>query len=134
MRFMVFVKASDASEAGQMPDAKLLKAMGAYNEELKKAGVLVDGNGLHPSAKGARVVFQGAKRSVVDGPFAESKELVGGYWIWSCKSLDEAIAWAKRCPNPHPGAPESEIEIRQLFELEEFAQMPAEVKARYQKK
>jgi hypothetical protein len=134
MRFMVFVKSSDGHERGEMPDAKLLKAMGAFNEELKQAGVLVDGNGLHPSAKGARVMFQGPKRSVVDGPFAEAKELVGGYWIWKCESLGEAIGWAKKCPNPHPMAPESVIEIRQLFELEDYSELPADLKARYEKK
>ena len=118
MRFLVIVKASPESEAGQMPDEKLLTAMGKFNEELANAGVMKAGEGLHPSAKGARVKFSGSKRTVVDGPFAETKELVAGFWIWELASLDEAIAWVKRCPNPHPG--ESEIEIRQIFDMEDF--------------
>jgi len=118
MRFMVMVKATKDSEAGAPPTAELLDAMMAYNEELVKAGIMKDGSGLQPSSKGARVQFDGTKRSVVDGPFAETKELVAGYWFWECASLEEAIAWVKRCPNPMPGP--SEIEIRPLFELADF--------------
>ena len=118
MRFMIIVKASKDSEAGVMPDEKLLAAMGKFNEELVKAGVMLAGEGLHPSSKGARVRFSGAKRTVVDGPFAETKELVAGFWIWQVKSKEEAIEWVKRCPNPTGG--ESEIEIRQVFEAEDF--------------
>lgn len=118
MRFMVIVKATPESEAGQMPDEKLLAAMGQYNEELVKAGVMKAGEGLHPSSKGARVKFSGASRTVVDGPFAESKELIAGFWLWEVNSLDEAIEWVKRCPNPHAGP--SEIEIRPVFEEEDF--------------
>src|SRR5437667_10324432 len=114
MRFMVLVKASQESEAGAMPSQEILAAMGNYNEELVKAGVMLAGDGLHPSSKGARVQFSGAKRTVIDGPFTETKELIAGYWIWQVRSLDEAIEWVKRCPNPHEG--ESEIEIRPLFE------------------
>lgn len=120
MRFMVMVKATQDSENGVMPSEELLSAMGRYNEELAKAGVMLAGEGLQPSSKGARVRFSGASRSVVDGPFAETKELVAGYWIWQCKSLDEAIEWVKRCPNPMPG--DSEIEIRQVFEAEDFGE------------
>ena len=120
MRFLVMVKATKDSEAGKMPDQKLLKDMGDFNEELQKAGVLLAGEGLHPSKKGARVKFsKDDKRTVVDGPFAETKELVAGFWIWKVKSRDEAIAWAKRCPSPHPGQ-DCEIEIRQIFEMEDF--------------
>ena len=118
MRFMVMVKATDASEAGAMPDEKMLAAMGKYNEELAKAGVMMAGEGLHPSSKGARIRFSGDKRTVIDGPFAETKELVAGFWIFNVKSKEEAIAWVKRCPNPMPG--ESEIEIRQIFEADDF--------------
>ncbi|QEL25688.1 YciI family protein [Bosea sp. F3-2] len=118
MRFMVMVKATKDSEAGAPPTRELLDAMMAYNEELVKAGIMKGGDGLQPSAKGVRVQFDGTKRSVVDGPFAETKELVAGYWLWECQSLDEAIAWVKRCPNPMPGP--SEIEIRPLFELADF--------------
>ncbi len=118
MRFMVMVKATQDSEQGAMPSEELLAAMGRFNEELAQAGVMLAGEGLQPSSKGARVRFDGASRSVVDGPFAETKELVAGYWIWQCKSLDEAIEWVKRCPNPMPGP--SEIEIRQIFEAEDF--------------
>jgi len=117
-RFMVMVKATKESEAGEMPSEELLSAMGRYNEELVKAGVMLEGEGLHPSSKGARVRFSGTERSVIDGPFAEAKELVAGYWLWQCKSLDEAIEWAKRCPNPMEG--ESDIEIRQVFEADDF--------------
>jgi hypothetical protein len=115
---MVIVKASKDSEAGVMPSEKLLAEMGKFNEELAEAGVLLAGEGLHPSSKGARVKFSGKKRTVVDGPFAETKELIAGYWVWQVKSMDEAIEWVKRCPNPHEE--EGEIEIRQLFEADDF--------------
>ena len=118
MRFMVLVKADKNTEAGALPDEKLLTEMGKFNEELAKAGVLLAGEGLHPSSKGARVHFSGARRTVIDGPFAETKELVAGYWLWKVKSKEEAIEWVKRCPNP-TGA-EAEIEIRQVFEAEDF--------------
>jgi hypothetical protein len=118
MRFMVIVKADKNTEAGVMPSQELLAAMGKYNEELVNAGVLLAGEGLHPSSKGARVRFSGSNRTVVDGPFAESKELVAGFWIFQVKSLEEAIEWVKRSPNPLEG--ESEIEIRQIFEAEDF--------------
>jgi hypothetical protein len=118
MRFMVIVKADKNTEAGMLPDEKLLAEMGKYNEALAKAGILLAGDGLHPSSKGARVRFSGAKRTVIDGPFAETKELIAGFWLWQVKSKEEAIEWVKRCPNP-TGA-ESEIEIRQLFEAEDF--------------
>ena len=119
MRFMVMVKASPESEAGVMPSQEMLAAMGQYNEELVKAGVMLAGEGLHPSSKGARVRFSGDKRTVIDGPFTETKELVAGFWIWKVKSKEEAIEWVKRCPNPMPGT-EAEIEIRQVFEAEDF--------------
>jgi len=119
MRFMVMVKATKDSEAGKMPDERLLAAMGKYNEELAKAGVMLAGEGLHPSSRGARVRFSGSKRTVVDGPFSETKELVAGFWILQCKSKEECIEWVKRCPNPMPGQ-DSEIEIRQVFEAEDF--------------
>ncbi|MGQ0810690.1 MAG: YciI family protein [Nitrospiraceae bacterium] len=119
MRFMILVKADKNSEAGALPDEKLLTEMGKYNEELAKAGVLLAGEGLQPSSKGARVKFSGSKRSVIDGPFAETKELIAGYWLWQVKSKEEAIEWVKRCPNPMPGE-ESEIEIRQVFEADDF--------------
>jgi hypothetical protein len=129
MRFMVMVKANKDSEAGVLPDAKLLADMGKFNEELMKAGVMLAGEGLQPSSKGARVRFSGAKRTVIDGPFAETKELVAGFWLWQVKSKDEAIEWVKRCPNPFPGA-ESEIEIRQVFEAEDFgAEFTPELRA-----
>ena len=118
MRFMVIVKATKDSEAGVMPSEKLLAEMGNYNEELVKAGVLLAGEGLQPSSKGARVRFSGKKRTVVDGPFAETKELIAGFWLWRVKSLEEAIEWVKRCPNPFEG--DSEIEIRQVFEADDF--------------
>jgi len=118
MRFMVIVKATPESEAGQMPDEQLLAAMGKYNEELVNAGVMKAGEGLHPSSKGARVRFSGTRRTVVDGPFTEAKELIAGFWLWEVASLDEAIEWVKRCPNPDAG--ESEIEIRQIFSAEDF--------------
>jgi hypothetical protein len=118
MRFMVIVKATKDSEAGVLPDEKILAEMGNYNEELVKAGVMIAGEGLQPSSKGARIRFSGAKRTVIDGPFAETKELIAGYWMWRAKSKEEAIEWAKRCPNPFPG--DSELEIRQVFEAEDF--------------
>ena len=120
MRFMVMVKATQDSEAGVMPSEELLSAMGRFNEELVKAGVMLAGEGLHPSSKGVRVRFSGDKRTVIDGPFSETKELVAGFWFWQLRSLDEAIEWVKRCPNPMPG--DSEIEIRQLFEAEDFGE------------
>jgi len=115
---MVLVKATKDSEQGVMPTEQLFTAMGKYNEELAKAGIMLAGEGLQPSSKGARVRFSGKNRTVIDGPFAETKELVAGFWLWQCKSMDEAIEWVKRCPNPMPG--ESEIEIRQVFENEDF--------------
>ena len=118
MRFMVMVKASKDSEAGKMPSEQLLAEMGKFNEELVKAGVMLAGEGLAASSKGARVKFSGTKRTVVDGPFTETKELVAGFWIWKCKDRAEAIAWAKRCPNPT--GEEGELEIRQIFEAEDF--------------
>jgi hypothetical protein len=118
MRFMVMVKATKDSEAGVLPDQKLLADMGKFNEELVKAGVMLAGEGLQPSSKGARVRFSGSKRTVIDGPFTETKELVAGFWLWQVKSKEEAIEWVKRCPNPMPG--DSEIEIRQVFEAEDF--------------
>ena len=121
MRFMMIVKANKDSEAGVMPDEKLLAAMGQYNEELMKAGVLLDLSGLQPSSKGARVKFSGGKRTVIHGPFPETKDLIAGYWLIRVKSRDEAIEWAKRVPAPHGEGAEGEIEIRQLFELEDFA-------------
>ena len=122
MRFMVIVKATKDSEAGVKPDEQLLKDMMKFNEELVKAGVMQAGEGLHPSSKGARVKFSGKNRTVIDGPFAETKELVAGFWMWEVKSLAEAIDWVKRCPNPMPG--ESEIEIRQVFESPELTDNP----------
>ncbi len=128
MRFMVMVKANKDSEAGALPDEKLLAEMGNFNEQLVKAGVLLAAEGLHPSSKGARVRFSGAKRTVIDGPFAETKELVAGFWLWQVKSRQEAIEWVKRCPNPFPG--ESEIEIRQVYEAEDFgAEFTPELRA-----
>ncbi|MEX2315853.1 MAG: YciI family protein [Pirellulales bacterium] len=118
MRFMVIVKATKDSEAGVMPSTELLSAMGQYNEALAKAGVLEAGEGLHPSSKGVRIRFSGDKRAVINGPFAETKELAAGFWIWKCKSLQDAIDWLKKCPNPHPG--ECEVEIRQIFAPEDF--------------
>jgi hypothetical protein len=118
MRFMVMVKATKDSEAGALPDHKILAEMGKFNEELVKAGIMLAAEGLQPTLKGARVRFSGSKRTVIDGPFTESKELIAGFWLWEVKSLDEAIEWVKRCPNPHPG--ESEIEIRQVFEAADF--------------
>ncbi|AVK04603.1 MULTISPECIES: YciI family protein [Pseudomonas aeruginosa group] len=120
MRFMVIVKATQASEAGEMPSEELLAAMGRYNEELVKAGVMLAGEGLQPSAKGARVRFSGSTRTVIDGPFAETRELIAGFWMFQVASLEETIEWVKRCPNPFDG--ESEIEIRQVFEAEDFGE------------
>jgi hypothetical protein len=115
---MIIVKATKDSEAGVMPSEQLLTEMGKFNEELVKAGVMLAGEGLQPSSKGARVRFSGSRRTVIDGPFAETKELIAGYWLWQVKSKEEAIEWVKRCPNPMPG--ESEIEIRRVFEAEDF--------------
>ena len=120
MKVMVIVKATDESEAGVMPSEQLLTEMGAYNEELVKAGVMLAGDGLHPSSKGKRVRFSGANRTVIDGPFAETKELIAGYWIWQVRSMEEAVEWVRRCPNPMPG--DSEIEIRKCFEAEDFGE------------
>ncbi len=121
MRFLVMVKATPNSEAGVMPEPEMFEAMGKYNEELVKAGIMKAGEGLHPSSKGARVHFSGAKRTVIDGPFAETKELVAGFWLWECKSLQEAIEWVKKCPNPMPGE-DSDIEIRRIYEAEDFGE------------
>jgi hypothetical protein len=120
MRVMVFVKATDQSEAGEMPSEELIAAMMNYNEELVKAGIMVGGDGLHPSSKGVRIHFSGSDRTVIDGPFAETKELVAGYWIWEVASMDEAIEWAKRCPDPMPG--DSDLEIRPIFAAEDFGE------------
>jgi len=119
MRVMVIVKASKSSEAGMMPSEKLLADMGKFNEELVKAGIMLAADGLHPSSKGKRVRFAGGKKTIIDGPFAETKELIAGYWIWQVKSIEEAIEWVRRCPDPMPGE-ESEIEIRPVFEVEDF--------------
>ncbi len=128
MRVMVMVKATHESEAGKMPGTELLAAMGQYNEELAKAGVMLAGEGLHPSVKGKRVRFSGAKRMVIDGPFAETKELVAGFWLWNVKSMEDAVAWVKRCPNPMES--DSDIEIRQIFEAEDFgAEFTPELRA-----
>jgi hypothetical protein len=118
MRVMVLVKANEESESGALPSTELLAAMGKYNEELVQAGIMLDGEGLHPSSKGARIQFSGDQRSVIDGPFTETKELIAGYWIWQVRDMDEAIEWAKRCPNP-TGA-ESVLELRPVFEAEDF--------------
>jgi hypothetical protein len=120
MRVMVMVKATPESEAGQMPKTEMLEAMGKFNEELVKAGIMLAGEGLHPSAKGARVRFSGKDRSVVDGPFTETKELIAGFWLWEVRSMEEALEWVKRCPNPMEG--ESEIEIRPVFEPDDFGE------------
>lgn len=128
MRFMIIIKATKESEAGVMPSQQLLSEMGRFNEELVNAGVMLAGDGLHPSVKGARVRFSGTRRTVIDGPFAETKELIAGFWLWQCRSKEEAIEWVKRCPNPMPG--ESEIEIRQVFEAEDFgAEFTPELRA-----
>ncbi len=129
MKFMVLVKATKDSEAGVMPDTKLLAAMGKYNEELVKAGIMLAGEGLHPSSKGVRVHFSGDKHTVINGPFSATNELVAGFWLWQVKSKEEAVEWLKRCPNPMPG--ESEIELRQVFEAEDFgAALTPELRAR----
>ena len=127
MRFMMILKATAGSESGALPDADLLTEMGKYNEELIRSGVLLDGAGLQPSSKGARVHFSGARRSVTDGPFAETKELIAGFWMIQVKSKEEAIEWAKRCPPPHGSGAEAQIEIRQVFETADFPDAPAEV-------
>jgi hypothetical protein len=128
MRVMVMVKATQDSEAGAMPNEELLAAMGSFNEELVKAGVMLAGEGLHPSVRGKRVRFAGRQRTVIDGPFAETKELVAGFWLWQVKSMEEAIEWVKRCPNPMPT--ESEIEIRPVFEADDFgAEFTPELRA-----
>jgi len=129
MRVMVMVKANKDSEAGIMPKQKLLAEMGKFNEELVKAGVLLAGDGLQPSSKGKRVRFSGEKRTVIDGPFSETKELIAGFWLWQVRSMEEAVEWVKRCPNPHEG--EAEIEIRQVFEAEDFGpELTPELKKR----
>jgi hypothetical protein len=128
MKVMVIVKASKASEAGEMPSQQLLTEMGNYNEELVKAGILLAGDGLHPTVKGKRVRFSGTDRVVIDGPFAETKELIAGYWVWKVKDMDEAVAWVKRCPTPH--AEDCEVEIRPVFEADDFgAAMTPEMRA-----
>jgi hypothetical protein len=130
MRFMVIVKATaDSEKEGALPDPQLMAEMGKFNEELIHAGIVLAMDGLHPSSKGARVHFSGKDRTVVDGPFVETKELIAGFWIWQLKSLEEAIEWVKRCPNPHGG--ESEIEIRQVFEMEELAPILSEEEIKY---
>jgi hypothetical protein len=130
MRVMVIVKATKNSEAGVLPDAKLLTDMGAYNEQLVKAGIMLAGDGLHPSSKGKRVHFSNGKKTTIDGPFAETKELIAGFWIWQVKSMDEAVEWARRCPDPMPGE-ESELELRPVFEAEDFgAEYTPELRAR----
>jgi len=132
MRVMVLVKASKDSEAGKMPDEKLLSAMTAYNEELVKSGVMKAGEGLHPSSKGVRVKFSGATRSVRSGPFTDSNDLVAGFWLWEVDSMDDAVAWLKRCPNPHPE--DTEVEIRPLFETEDFGEeLTPELRAQEEK-
>jgi hypothetical protein len=126
MRVMVLVKASPDSEAGVMPSEQLLTEMGRFNEALVKAGVMLAGEGLHPSAKGKRIRFSGTARTVIDGPFTESKELIAGFWLWQVKSMEEAVEWTKRCPNPMNG--ESEIEIRPVFELDDFGELTPELR------
>ena len=129
MRFLIIIKATKDSEAGVMPSEQLLSEMGKFNEELVQAGVMLAGEGLHPSSRGARVKFSGNQRTVMDGPFAETKELIAGYWLWQCRSKEDAINWVKRCPNPMPGE-DSEIEIRQVFEAEDFgAEFTPELRA-----
>ncbi len=128
MRFMIIVKASKESEAGVMPSTELLESMGKYNEELVKAGVMQAGEGLHPSSKGKRVRFSGASRTVIDGPFAETKKLAAGFWLWKCASMDEAVEWLKKCPNPHDD--DCEVEIRPVFDAEDFGEaLTPELKA-----
>jgi hypothetical protein len=129
MRVMVIIKATKSSEAGVMPSEKLLAAMGQYNEELVKAGIMLAGEGVHPSSKGKRVRFAGGNKTVIDGPFAETKELIAGFWIWQVKSMEEAVEWARRCPDPMPGE-EAEIELRRVFEAEDFgAELTPELRA-----
>jgi hypothetical protein len=120
MRVMVIVKATNSSESGVMPSEKLLAEMGNYNEELVRAGIMLAGEGLHPSSKGKRIRFSGNKRTVVDGPFSETKELVAGYWVWQVRSMEEALEWARRCPDPMPGEEGAELEIRPIFEADDF--------------
>jgi hypothetical protein len=128
MRVMVIIKANQESEAGEMPSTEMLAAMGKFNEELVNAGVMLAGEGLHPSSKGKRVLFSGTKRTVVDGPFAETKELIAGFWLWQVKSMEEAVEWARRCPNPMDG--ESQIELRPVFDSEDFGEaMTPELRA-----
>ena len=130
MRVMVMVKATPGSETGQLPSEQLLREMTEYNEQLAKAGILLAGEGLHPSSKGKRVRFSGRERTVVDGPFAETRELVAGFWLWQVRSMEEAVEWAKRCPNPMPGE-DSDLEIRPVFEMEDFGDaMPQELRDR----
>src|SRR6266513_2470372 len=132
MRFMVIVKANAETEAGKLPSTELLTAMGKYNEDLVKAGVMLAGEGIQPSSKGARIKFSGNKRTVVDGPFAETKELIAGFWLWQCRSKDEAIEWVKRCPNPHEE--DCEIEIRKIFSPEDFGEaLTPELRAKEEK-
>jgi hypothetical protein len=132
MRVMVIVKASKASEAGEMPDQRMLAEMGKYNEELVKAGIMLAGEGLHPSSKGKRVRFAGAERTVIDGPFAESKELIAGFWLWQVKSMDEAVEWLRRCPNPHHET--TDVEIRPIFEADDFgAELTPELREQEQR-
>ena len=132
MRVIVMVKATKESEAGVLPDERLLTEMGKYNEELVKAGIMLAGEGLHPSSRGKRVRFSGTNRTVVDGPFAETKELMAGYWLWQVKSMDEAVEWLKKCPNPHNGV--SEVELRPVFEAEDFgAEFTPELRERDQR-
>ena len=127
MRVIVFVKATEDSEAGAMPSSELIEAMGKYNEELINAGIMVGGDGLKPSSQGKRIAFDGASRTVIDGPFAETRELVAGFWLWEVKDMDEAIAWAKRCPNPT--GEKSVLEIRQIYEAEDFGDAAADIRA-----
>jgi len=131
MKVMVIVKATKNSEAGGTPDAKMLAEMGAFNEELVKAGILLAADGLHPSAKGKRIKFSGSSRKVVGGPFTETKELIAGYWIWQVRSIEEAVEWARRCPDPHPGE-DAELEIRPIFEPSDFgAELTPELRAQW---
>jgi hypothetical protein len=128
MKVMVIVKATKNSEAGGTPSAKLLTEMGAFNEELIKAGIMLAGEGLHPSVKGKRIKFSGSSRKVVDGPFTETKELIAGYWIWQVRSIEEAVEWARRCPDPHPGE-DAELEIRPIAALSDFGELTPELRA-----
>jgi hypothetical protein len=128
MKVMVIVKATKNSEAGGTPSAKMLTEMGAFNEELIKAGIMLAGEGLHPSVKGKRIKISGSSRKVVDGPFTETKELIAGYWIWQVRSIEEAVEWARRCPDPHPGE-DAELEIRPIAELSDFGELTPELRA-----